>query len=123
MNLPGNFTPSDFIIAFLMGIPFGLSITTRAKYLYVPMVGGAIFFIAFSAVRYAQGTFTGGTFLVGIAFELFLLGAYLTAIKLNPVSKTKEELIGYLEKHATDENITHLKSGNGKKWDGSERRQ
>ncbi len=86
-----------------MGIPFGLILPSRPRYLIIDALGAIIFFISISVVRIVEGVFTGQILLAGGMYAIFLLGAYISASRWNREATNKEELIKSIQKHVDEQ--------------------
>lgn len=98
MILPGNFSLWDIVICIILGIPVGLFLPVRPKYLLIDLVAALAFFLPLTVVRLIEGTFTGSVTFTGFLFCVFLVTAY-TATKFNKHAQEKESIIKYLDEY------------------------
>lgn len=98
MSLPGNFTFWDILVVIAMGIPLGLFLPVRPKYLLIDIVTALAFFIPLTVVRLIEGTYEGIITFSGFLYIIFLLTAYI-ATKFNKNAQEKEEIIKYLDEY------------------------
>lgn len=96
--LPGNFTWWDILVAIAMGIPIGLLLPVRPKYLLIDIVITLAFFIPLTVVRLIEGTFTGAVTFTGFLFVVFLITAYIST-RFNKGAREKEDIIKHLDEY------------------------
>lgn len=98
MILPGGFTFWDILVVIAIGIPVGLFLPIRPKYILIDVVIAFTFFVSLTVVRLIEGTFNGIVTTAGLLYIVFLITAYV-ATKFNRNAQEKEKIIKYLDEY------------------------
>lgn len=98
--MPLEVTTLDFFVAVVMGIPLGILLPVRPRYLYIDIVLAFTFFVGLSCVRLAEGTFSGDIPIVGVLFFLFFIGVVI-GTRFNRRAKEKEAVIKFVQQTGT----------------------
>lgn len=96
MELPGGFTWWDILVVIAIGIPVGLFLPVRPKYILIDLVMAVSFFVPLTVVRLIEGTYNGIVTFAGLLYVVFIITAYLCT-KFNRNAQEKEKIIKYLD--------------------------
>lgn len=92
----------DIFVAVFVGVPIGLFLPTRPKYLLIDIVISIAFFLSLSVTRLVQDTYNGTLGTVFVLFIIFLISAYVSS-NFNTNAQEKEQLIKYLDEYPRGE--------------------
>lgn len=93
-----SFSWLDVLVAVLVGLPVGLFLPTRPKYLLIDIVISVAFFLSLSVARIVEGTFDGRFVTIFILFTIFLISTYFSS-RFNKNAQEKEQLIKFLDEY------------------------
>lgn len=100
-------TPLELILAMIIGIPIGVVLPVRPRYLFIDFVIAFTFFMSTAVIQIVEHIFDGALIGTGILFALFYIGATV-GTRFNKGAKEKEAVIKYLQQTGTPVDVHPL---------------